>query len=565
MKHLLTFTKTCWAVILVAAIGLATYGCSDSVSISEQTVEVPLSSLTVTPGTIQPAFSSNTTTYLVEVSTTVPTVTVTATPKDSSTTMSINGVDTISGQGRTITLNSSATTTSITIVLTSQNGLESTYDILVRKVDNTLSALTVTPPGTFPPPGFNPNTLTYQVEVASGVSSVAVVATKTDVHAVMSGSVTAAAGVATGKATIRLNGPGLPTEVTITVAVPNGEAKTYTVTVNRLSGDNTLSNLRAIDTDTSSPQLLSPAFRPEYSGPYTVEFPTNVTSVTVIATKSDQNAAMTGHIIAGVGILEGAITLDLGPAGPEVNIDLLITVAAPDPTIDPKDYQVKVKRPALSGNANLSALNVKVGDTDQPLSPTFAANTPDYVVSVAAAVEEVTVSATKEDPDAVLNIAGVPVPAGTNTGTRFNFPLLGAGNDTPVVPITVTAPDGTVKNPPYTLTVRRAAHAAPPPPVSAPDMMDTSDSGTINTDNITSIGTPSFVVPQPAAGETPSIYINESKVLDATFDPLTNTFTLVSPLTDGPHTITSTVTNTMTTLESLQSPPLPIIIDPAAP
>ena len=137
--------RFCHAILLVATIGLGAAVCRDSVSVSEQTVEVPLSSLTVTPGTLQPTFSSNTTNYLVEVSTTVSTVTVTATPRDSSATISINGISTNPGQNRPITLSSSGPTTTITIVLTSQNGLESSYDILVRRVDNTLSALSDPP------------------------------------------------------------------------------------------------------------------------------------------------------------------------------------------------------------------------------------------------------------------------------------------------------------------------------------------------------------------------------------------------------------------------------------
>jgi hypothetical protein len=73
----------------------------------------------------------------------------------------------------------------------------------------------VTPPGTFPPPGFTPTTLDYQVDVGSGVPSVTVSATKLDPRAVMSGAVNAGAGVATGTATIPLNGPGTDTLVSV--------------------------------------------------------------------------------------------------------------------------------------------------------------------------------------------------------------------------------------------------------------------------------------------------------------------------------------------------------------
>lgn len=438
MKHLLTFTKICWAVILVAAIGFGTYGCSDSASISEATVEVPLSSLTITPGTLQPAFSSNTTSYLVEVSTTVPTVTVTATPKDSSTTMSINGVDTISGQGRTITLNSSATTTSITIVLTSQNGLESTYDILVRKVDNTLSALTVTPPGTFPPPGFNPNTLTYQVEVASGVSSVAVVATKTDVHAVISGSVTAAAGVATGKATIRLNDPGQTTVVSIKVAVTNGEAKTYTVTVYRLSGDNRLSAL------TITPGTINRPFDPAITD-YTVDVPKDADKVTISATKSDINASMSGNLTAGPGIETATQPFDLGGQGTET--DFFITVAAPDPAVPSKSYKIIVKR-AASGNNNLSDLTVTADLLDYPIN--LNSQQP-YLIDVPTTVINVTVKATLEDTTATLEINH----QGTSSGVPSAPITLGDAGSNTGIPVVVIALNGSQKD--YPITVHRAS------------------------------------------------------------------------------------------------------------
>jgi len=441
MKHLLTFTKTCLAVILVAAIGLGNYGCSDSVSVSEETVEVPLSSLTVTPGSLQPSFSSNTTSYLVDVSTTVRTVTVTATPKDSTTTMSINGVDTIPGQGRSITLSTSGPTTPITIVLTSQNGLESTYDVLIRKVDNTLSALSVTPPGTFPTPGFNPNTLTYQVDVASGVTSVAVVATKTDLHAVISGSVTAAAGVPTGKATIRLNNPGQPTVVSITVAVPNGEAKTYTITVNRLSGDNRLKAL------TVTPGTFNHQFDPTITD-YRVDVTEGVERVTIWAAKSDINASMSGNLTAGPGIETDTQPLNLGGQGTET--EFFITVAAPDSTVTPKVYKITVKR-AASSNNNLSTLIVTADLVDYPVD--LSTQQP-YTVNVPTAVINVTVKATLEDTNATLEING----QGTSSGVPSAPITLGNAGSNTDIPIVVIALNGSRKD--YPMTVHRASPAS---------------------------------------------------------------------------------------------------------
>ena len=445
MKHLLTFTKTCWAVILVAAIGFESYGCSDSASISED-VAVPLSSLTITPGSLQPGFFKNTTSYVVEVSTTASSVTVTATPKDSTTTMTINAIDTNPGQGRIIPLSPSGTTTNITIVLANQNGIESTYNILVRKVDNTLSALSVTPPGAFPSPGFNPSTLTYQLEVPSGVSSVAIVATKTDLHAVMSGSVIAAAGITTGKATIRLNDPGQPTVVSITVAVKNGEAKTYTITVNRLSGDNKLEAL------TVTPGTFDRPFNPAITD-YTVDVAKDIDKVTISATKSDINASMSGNLTAGPGIKTDTQPLNLGGQGTET--DFFITVAAPDSTVTPKVYKITVIRAASSDN-KLSALSL-TGTTATAtipldLTPSFDRNHPDYTVEAPFDVQKITVTATKSDSNAVMS-GSVTAGTGVPTGQEDIFFLLLPPPPPAQISITVRAPDGTPKT--YTITVNR--------------------------------------------------------------------------------------------------------------
>lgn len=445
MKHLLSLIRFCHAVLLVAIIGITATGCRDSVSISETTVEVPLSSLTVTPGTLQPAFSSNTTSYQVEVSTTVSTVTVTATPRDSTTTLSINGIDTNPGQGRPITLSSSEPTTTISIVLTNQNGLESRYDILVRKVDNTLSSLSVTP-GPLAPT-FNPGTLNYQVDVASDINSVTVVATKADSHAVMSGSVTAGAGVTTSQATIPLNGPGSSIEISIVVGVPNGEARTYRITVRRAaSGNNNLSALTVTPPGSFPPPGFSPS-----TLTYTANVATNVNRVDVTATKSDPNAVMAiDSIIVPAGTASGsALNIPLGGPGTPTTISIVVTAQ----NGSPKTYSVTVNR-AASTDDTLSTLTVTANSIEQPLVPGFSAGTFDYTVTVAATVPEVVVSATKSDRSAVMLIGSLTVPAGTLSG-QATFPLGGPGSQT-LISILVTAQSGGAPKP-YTITVNRAA------------------------------------------------------------------------------------------------------------
>lgn len=429
-----------WLVTtLILAISLGAYGCADTASVSED-VAAPLSNLTVTPGTLQPGFLANTTNYAVNAPTSATSVTVTAVPKDNTATVTINGIVTAAGLGRSVALGSPGSTTTILIVVETLNGLETTYTVTVTRLlssDNNLSALTATP-GSLAP-AFTSSTLDYTVNVATNVTSVTVSATKSDPNAVMTGSLTAGAGVATGQATIALGGPGTATPVTITVTAPNSSAKTYNITVNRLSNDNNLSALSV------TPGFLDPAFAAN-TLPYTVNVAIDIAEVTVTATKSDPNAVLSGSITdPGAGQATGQATIPLG--GPGTATPVSITVTSPNGSS--KTYAITVNRAAPSSDNNLSALSVTLGSLD----PAFAANTLSYTVNVATTVTSVGVSATKADLDAVMLIGSVTVPAGTASGQE-TFPLGGPGTPT-VVSISVTAQSGGVPKT-YTITVNRA-------------------------------------------------------------------------------------------------------------
>lgn len=343
MRRNLTYAgpRQWFIAVLILAIGLSVYGCKDSVSVSND-VQVPLSSLTITPGTLQPAFFSNTTTYTVNAPTSATSVTVTATPRDSTTTMTINGKATGAGQGQSVQLGQPGSITIITIVLEAQNGGESTYTINVTRLlssNNNLSALTVTP-GTLIP-AFAPDTEDYTVNVGVLVGSVDVSATKSDRNAVMvirwaTGSVTIGPGDnRPGQATIPLGGPGTATPVTIEVTAQNSSKKTYHITINKLSGNNDLKALSVVEGP------LNPTFASGITV-YTVDVSSDIDKVTISATKSDPNAAMSGSVTAGPGAESGTATLDLGGQG--TSTDFFITVAAPDPGVPPKEYKITVHR-----------------------------------------------------------------------------------------------------------------------------------------------------------------------------------------------------------------------------
>lgn len=326
MKHLLVSVSCQITALLLVTLFLSVSGCKDSASISEGTVEAPLSSLTITPpGALQPAFSSDTTNYTAAVPTAVTSVTVTATPKDSTATMTINGVLTAPGEVRSISLGQPGSTTSIHITVLLQTGLESVYTVTVTRLvssNNDLSSLRVNA-GSLDP-AFSPGTTTYTVNVATDVTEVTVSATKSDQDAVMSGAVLAGTGQASGQAIIPLGGPGTATPVSISITAPSGILKTYSLTINRLFSTN--SNLSAISVNTGVDTApLEPAFDPGTVS-YTVKVGLLVNSVTITSTKSDPNAVMSalGSVIAAGGIPTGAVTVSPG-LGENPPVDIIVT------------------------------------------------------------------------------------------------------------------------------------------------------------------------------------------------------------------------------------------------
>ncbi|UVT19162.1 MAG: cadherin-like beta sandwich domain-containing protein [Nitrospira sp.] len=436
MGRTITVAARSLVAVLFLAIGLGFSGCQDSGSLSNEP-EAQLSSLSVSPGVLRPAFSSNTVSYEVDVSTTVTSVTVTATPENNTTTMTINGAATNAGQGRTVALGGLGSRTSITIALTAQSGSRNTYVVVVNRTasnNSDLSALSVTP-GVLSP-AFAPSTSSYVVDVASTVTSVSVVATPEDNTTTMTIN-GAATGVGQGR-TVTLGSLGSSTSITIVLTAQSGSRNTYVVVVNRAeSGNNNLSALRV------TPGALSPAFTAG-TLTYTADVAATVTSVTVFATKSDSNAEMSGSITAGTGTASGQTSIQLG--GPGTTTSVAITVTAQNG--NSKTYRITVERAALASNNNLSALTVTQGSLD----PGFASGTTTYTVDVATTVSDVTVTATKADSNASMVVNG----QGTSSGQGRDIALGAPGSDTSIS-IVVTAPNGNSKT--YRITVSRAASA----------------------------------------------------------------------------------------------------------
>ncbi len=303
-----------------------------------------LSALSVTPGSLAPAFAANTLSYTVNVATTVTSVDVSASKADANAVMSGDltaGTGIPTGQA-TIPLDGPGTSKVASITVTAPSGASQTYTVTVNRAapssNNNLSALSVTP-GSLAP-AFAANTLSYTVNVATTVTSVDVSASKADANAVMSGDLTAGTGIPTGQATIPLDGPGTSKVVSITVTAPSGASQTYTITVNRAaSSDDTLLALTV--TANAVVQPLVPDFNANIL-PYTVNVANTVDQVTVAATKADLNAVMLiGSVTVPAGTASGQETFPLnGPGTPTV---VSVSVTAQSGGV-PKIYTITINR-----------------------------------------------------------------------------------------------------------------------------------------------------------------------------------------------------------------------------
>ncbi|GHV82555.1 hypothetical protein AGMMS49991_11130 [Spirochaetia bacterium] len=168
------------------------------------------------------------------------------------------------------------------------------------------------------------------------------------------------------------------------------------------------------------------ALVPDFSaawGNYTVTVPNNITSITVMASKSDPNAV--------ISYAPSQTVTDL-PSGTPVTV--IVTVKAENAA--EKIYGITVIR-SKNNNVNLSSLAVTPG----ALSPNFSTNGLNYAVTVPNNITSVTVTAAPADPTAVVRYA----PSQTVTNLSAGTPVL--------VTVTVTAENEAEKE--YTVMVTR--------------------------------------------------------------------------------------------------------------
>ncbi|EOH6036688.1 Ig-like domain-containing protein, partial [Acinetobacter baumannii] len=176
----------------------------------------------------------------------------------------------------------------------------------------------------------------------------------------------------------------------------------------------------------------------------------------------------------------------------------------------------------------------------------------------------VVISAPGAGETPALYVDGVKVPASYDpvTGTLTPTTPLADGSHQLTYTLTDAAGNESAQSPALTVTVDTLAPATPAVPSGYLDNVGP-DQGIKGSGSSTDDTTPGVVISAPGAGETPTLYVDGEKVA-ASYDPVTGTLTPTTPLADGSHQLTYTLTDAAGN-ESAQSPAITVTVDTLAP
>lgn len=310
-----------------------------------------LSNLSLSSGTLSPAFSSGTAGYTASVGNAVTSVTVTPTVTDATATVTVNGVATTSGSP-SAALPLAVGLNTVAVVSTAQDGVTTrTYTVTITRAGSpvsTLSGLAVS--GGSLSPAFSSGATNYAVSVDGGLAAITVTPTVTQPDATVTvNGVPVTSGAAS--APLALN-PGANT-ITVRVTAQDGvSVTTYRITVSRAySSISTLSGL------TLSGATLTPAFGPATTA-YSASVDAATASVTVTPTLTDIAGFITVNgAPAGSGFASDPIPLSVG-------LNTITVVATAPNGLTSTAYTISVTRGAGAPTAaNISGLNVPHNST----------------------------------------------------------------------------------------------------------------------------------------------------------------------------------------------------------
>ncbi|MBD0383993.1 cadherin-like beta sandwich domain-containing protein [Paenibacillus sedimenti] len=402
---------------------------SEAGATKEYTIEVKhpvlsenneLRALTLSNGTLTPAFNPATTAYSVELPTGTTELGVTAAVYDAKSKLTIGGVVAVSGVEKIVTIPNDKT---IRVIVEAESGATKEYTIEVKhpvvSENNDLRTLALSN-GTLTP-AFNPATTAYSVELPAGTTDLGVTAAVYDAKSKLTiGGAAAVSGVSKIVT--------IPNDKIIRVVVESesGATKEYTIEVKHpvLSENN---DLRAL---TLSNGTLTPAFNPATTA-YSVELPTGTTELGVTAAVYDAKSKLTiGGVVAVSGV-EKIVTIPN---------DKTIRVVVESESGATKEYTIEVKHPVVSENNDLRTLALSNGT----LTPAFNPATTAYSVELPAGTTDLGVTATVYDAKSKLTIGGAAAVSGVSK-------IVTIPNDK-IIRVVVEAESGATKE--YTIEVK---------------------------------------------------------------------------------------------------------------
>ena len=263
-----------------------------------------LSALTLSEGTLAPAFASGKTDYTAQVANNISSITVTPTTTTTGATIRVGTSTVSSGSGRAVNL--SVGTNAISIVVSATGYTTRTYTITVTRAAATpvasLSGLTISS-GTLAP-AFASGKTSYTVQVPNNISRITVTPTTTtpgatieiDDRVVSSGS---------GRAVNLIVGD---TIIRLEVAATGYTTRNYTITVTR-ARPTPVASLSAL---TLSEGTLAPVFASGKTD-YAAQVANNISSVTITPTTTTPGATIrVGTSTVSSGSASGAVSLSVG-------------------------------------------------------------------------------------------------------------------------------------------------------------------------------------------------------------------------------------------------------------
>ena len=421
-----------------------------------------LNSLSLSAGTLTPAFNRDTIGYDAQVAANVSKVTVSYAASDTAggSRVVVSSTDDSEVTNNEVDLEDAGSDTNVTVTVTSESGADKVYTITVYRLrslpsaDASLSAITVSQ-GTLDPTPFAATTKTYNVNVAHNISAI-------DVDATATGADNGATVAITpdGGNEVDLTA-GMRTLITITVtAEDRTTTDTYMVYVYRqranASEDATLSAL-SLSAGTLSPAFMSDTIE------YKARVSNDVGEVTVSATLNDNagGASVAVSTPGADGLCSGAD--NVAASGNKVSLDagdnttICVITTAEDGSTN-KTYSIMVYRTRANPNddADLTSftiaestgtLNIADGTTTSPETTLdlLATDDPDVVYRV----RQVTVVA-MADVGAIITI----MPTDADTGKMGHQVDLTAGAET-MITVEVMPEDSAAMSKTYTANVYR--------------------------------------------------------------------------------------------------------------